>query len=69
MPLNDQKTLHMSAGDVATIRTRLDDHGPMLALRFEEDRLCRHAKFDALRDKGKPPDESREQKQQVGAKG
>ncbi len=49
MPLNDQTTLHMSREEVDAVRTRLDDHGPMLALRFEGDRLCQHAKFDALR--------------------
>lgn len=48
MPLNDQTALHMSSAEVDAARTRLDQHGPMMALRFEEDKLCTARKYDAL---------------------
>ena len=48
MPLNQQDSLHMDPSDIAAVRTRLDELGPMLALRFEGDRLCQRAKFDAI---------------------
>lgn len=48
MPLFSQKSLHMSDQDISDIRTRLDQHGPMLAYRFAGDVLCTAAKFDAL---------------------
>jgi len=48
MPLNDQSALHMSAPEIEAIRGRLDTHGPMLAVRFENDKLCQAAKFNAL---------------------
>jgi hypothetical protein len=33
---------------VAEIRAGLDEKGPMLAFRFQGDKLCTHAKFEAL---------------------
>ena len=48
MPLNDQTALHMSPAEVDAARTRLDQHGPMMALRFAEDKLCTSRKYDAL---------------------
>ena len=48
MPLNDQNALHMSPDEVAEARARLDQHGPMIALRFDEDRLCTARKYEAL---------------------
>ena len=48
MPLNDQDALHMSADEVAAARARLDSEGAMMALRFENDRLCTAAKFRAI---------------------
>ena len=48
MPLGDQSALHMSTEDVNEIRQGLDAKGPMLALRFAEDKLCQAAKFDAF---------------------
>jgi dienelactone hydrolase len=48
MPLFDQHALHMSADEVTQARRRLDDHGPMLALRFAGDKLCTADKFRAL---------------------
>lgn len=48
LPLLKQKSLHMSARDVADIRSALDKKGAMLAFRFKGDKLCTAAKFDAL---------------------
>lgn len=48
MPLNQQTALHMSAEEVDTARTRLDEHGPMLAMRFADDPLCTADKFRAI---------------------
>ena len=43
-----QNALHMTGEEVQAARAQLDDKGPMLALRFEEDPLCRAAKFGAI---------------------
>ncbi len=48
MPLFDQHALHMSVDDVSTVRERLNEHGPMMALRFSGDKLCTTDKFKAL---------------------
>ena len=48
MPLNRQDALHMSPAEVSAARARLDEREPMLALRFEQDRLCQAEKFDAI---------------------
>ena len=48
MPLNDQDGLHMSAEEVTTARSRLDEHGPMIALRFAGDKLCTAEKFASI---------------------
>jgi dienelactone hydrolase len=48
MPLFDQDSLHMDAQEVADVRARLDQEGPMMALRFKEDPLCTGAKFAAI---------------------
>ncbi len=48
MPLFDQKTLHMDEVTIAKARDRLDNEGPMMALRFEGDPLCTGAKFAAI---------------------
>lgn len=48
MPLMDQRTLHMSAAEISQARDRLDEHGPMLALRFSGDKLCTAEKFRTI---------------------
>ena len=48
MPLFDQTALHMSPVEVNQARQRLDEHGPMMALRFAGDKLCTADKFRAL---------------------
>ena len=48
MPVNDSAALHMSEAEIAAARERLDSHGPMMALRFKQDRLCTRARFDAI---------------------
>jgi dienelactone hydrolase len=48
MPLNDQKTLHLSPEEIEAVRKRLDTQGSMMALRFEGDKLCTADKFDAI---------------------
>jgi dienelactone hydrolase len=48
LPLFAQSALHMSEQEIAHARSRLEEHGPMLAYRFEGDKLCTAAKFVAL---------------------
>ena len=48
LPLQSQSALHLSDEDVVTIRRRLDEVGPMLALRFEGDRFCAPERFAAI---------------------
>jgi len=48
LPMFSQSSLHMSQLDVVDISAKLDQDGPMLAYRFEGDKLCKAAKFDAL---------------------
>ena len=48
LPILGQHDLHMSPGEITAARAALDAYGPMLALRFEGDRLCTAAKFDAI---------------------
>jgi dienelactone hydrolase len=48
LPMFSQSSLHMSDRDISEISQRLDQHGPMLAYRFEGDKLCKAAKFDAI---------------------
>jgi dienelactone hydrolase len=48
LPLAPQTSLHMSETQVDGARRRLDAVGPMLALRFEGDRLCTAAKFETI---------------------
>ncbi|MEM9725145.1 MAG: dienelactone hydrolase family protein [Pseudomonadota bacterium] len=48
MPILSQSALHMSAAEIAASRDRLDQIGPMLALRFDKDPLCTAAKFAAI---------------------
>ncbi len=48
LPLFAPSSLHMSDREIAAARLRLEEHGPMLAYRFEDDKLCTASKFDAL---------------------
>ena len=48
LPLLANSALHMSPEDVGDIRAGLDAKGAMLAFRFQGDKLCTHAKFEAL---------------------
>ena len=48
LPLFSQKSLHMSDADIAAVSQRLDSRGPMLSFKFEGDKLCTQAKFDAI---------------------
>ncbi len=48
LPLFSQSSLHMSDQEIADVRKRLEDHGPMLAFRFKGDKLCTATKFEAL---------------------
>ena len=48
LSLLDQKALHMSQAEIAASCDRLDEVGPMMALRFEKDPLCTAAKFEAI---------------------
>jgi hypothetical protein len=48
LPLFAQNHLHMSAEEVSGVRARLDEKGPMMALRFKCDRHCTNEKFGRL---------------------
>ena len=48
MPLRHHGHLHMSEEEVEQARQRLDEHGPMIAMRFTDDPLCTAAKFGAI---------------------
>ena len=48
LPLFSQSSLHMSENEIAKVRERLEQHGPMLAYRFAGDILCTSTKFEAL---------------------
>ncbi len=48
LPLFGQRHLHMSTEDIGAVRDRLDQEGPMMALRFEGDTICRAEKFERL---------------------
>lgn len=48
LPLGKQSALHLSPQDTVQIKTRLDDVGPMIAVRFEGDHYCTAEKFKAI---------------------
>ena len=48
MPINRPHHLHMSAEEIAATRSRLEEHGPMIAMRFAGDKLCTAEKFQAI---------------------
>ncbi len=48
MPLLKQTELHMSSQEVVEIKGRLDQVGPMMALRFDGDKLCSARKFKCI---------------------
>ena len=50
MPFNKQNALHLSDEEIAASRSALELKGPMLALRFEDDKMCSQEKFDCIRD-------------------
>lgn len=47
MPLGKSSALHMSEAEIATVRNRIDATAPVMALRFEGDKICNGAKFKA----------------------
>lgn len=59
MPLGKQTKLHMSSQDVDEIKEKLDRVGPMMALRFEGDKLCSAAKFECIHDRFNDADQER----------
>ena len=50
MPFHKQDALHMSANEVKQSRAALDRKGPMLAYRFEEDKMSTAMKFDCIHE-------------------
>ncbi len=48
MPFFAQGSLHMSRDEMDASCKRLDQIGPMMALRFEKDRMCTARKFEAI---------------------
>ena len=68
MPFFSQGALHMSDDEMASVRERLDQVGPMMALRFEDDRLCTATKFEAI-DRGLNQDGHRVRQRVLPGKG
>lgn len=50
MPLLKQSELHMSQEEIAEIKDHIDRVGPMLAYRFDGDKLCSRTKFQCLNE-------------------
>lgn len=50
LPIGKHSELHMSPEEISAARDRLDEHGPMLAMRFAGDKLCTAEKFTALNE-------------------
>ena len=48
MPFADQSALHMSDDEISQARSRLSEHGAMMALRFKGDPMCKAEKFKAI---------------------
>lgn len=48
LPIHKQGALHLSDQDIATIKTKLDQVGPMHCGRFQGDTLCTAEKIDLL---------------------
>lgn len=48
MPVANQTALHMSPAEIARARAKLEAVGPMLAYRFEGDKICTATKFEAI---------------------
>lgn len=48
LPIMRPNDLHMSQQEIDRARGRLEEHGPMLAMRFAGDKLCTAEKFTAL---------------------
>ncbi len=44
----DPHSLHMSDAEISRARERMDEIGPALAYRFEQDKLCKPEKFTAI---------------------
>lgn len=58
MPFAGRAALHMSQAEIEAARDGIDAAGPMLAYRFENDKICKAVKFDAInsafnQDKGR----------------
>ena len=58
MPIAKQSALHMSDGDISQIKQGIDASEAMYAYRFDQDPICKAAKFEAL-DTAFNQDESR----------
>lgn len=50
LPLGKQTSLHLSSRDAQQIKDRLEEVGPMIALRFEGDKFCTVDKFQCIDD-------------------
>ncbi len=48
MPIGKPRALHMSEADISAVKAGIDDTAPMMALRFEGDKLCSASKFAAI---------------------
>lgn len=48
LPFGTQRALHMSADDIERARVRLETEGPMMAFRFDGDRICSATKFERI---------------------
>ncbi len=58
LPIIKGTGLHMSQEEVEQVQNRLAEHGPMLAFRFEGDKLCTPRRFELIDQTFNSPDQT-----------
>lgn len=58
LPIIKGTGLHMSPEEVEQVQNRLSEHGPMLAFRFEGDKLCTPKRFELIDQTFNSPDQT-----------
>lgn len=58
LPIIKGTGLHMDSEEVEQVRERLAEHGPMLAFRFEGDKLCTPRRFELIDQTFNSPDQT-----------
>ncbi len=69
LPVQKGSALHMSEDEIQIIKSRLDQHGPMKAFRFEGDGLCPARRFKALQETFNSDEQERIQLRVLPGKG